>query len=198
MSSPSNSWSAKCAGFALALAASSPAVARGAEAEPRSDTGAPRASDAARSASPRHLEIAARAIYGDVSVALLGAGVEGAYFLNPHFALGGTVEAFAVDNGADPDYSDPGTLSKGYHGMLSMEYDALDFWVTPFARIAGGLGEYTRIESWQRPKDLELVGQLQVGFVLRGGPIVGRLSVAPTLYGKDSATAYSAAVGARF
>lgn len=177
-------------------------MASASETESRSDAGA-RAADEARAASPKPVEIAARVVYSDVSVGSLGVGAEGAYLLSPYFALGGAVETFAVDNGADTDEGDVGKLSHGYHGMVSAEYDALDFWVTPYARIAGGVGKYTRIEARptsgvQQVVQLELVGQLQVGFVLRGGPIVGRLSVAPTLYGKDSATAYSAAVGARF
>jgi hypothetical protein len=171
-------------------------VVRGVEGQTRGDTGTNAPASGKREA--RRVEVAARATYADVRVGLLGAGVEGAYFLSPHFALGGSVDAFFVDSGADPDYSEVGSLAGGYHGMLSAEYDALDFWITPYARVAAGVGELTRIDGWRRPHEVEFVGQLQAGFVLRGGPLIARMSVAPTLYGSDSATTFSAAVGARF
>ena len=106
VSSPSNTCLAGCAALALLLWSGAAVAAEPTHAD---EGGQPPSRDGV--SRSRHSEVAARATFADMKVGMLGVGVEGAYFLSPHFALGGTVEAFVVDNGADPNYSEPGTLS---------------------------------------------------------------------------------------
>ncbi len=70
----------------------------------------------------------------------MGVGFEGAYFLPPHYGFGGAVSAFVVDNGADPYYSEDGTLDGGTAAFAFAEGDLLPGWVTPYARLSLGLG----------------------------------------------------------
>lgn len=149
-------------------------------------------------ATPAKIELLARAGYGQLSVGMLQVGVEGTYMLTPQLGFGAAVDAFYVDNGADPYYSEPGTLSRGYHGLAFVEGDLLKGWVTPYARLGLGAGNYTRFQHYSTAEQLDLVGQAAAGIALRGGPIVGRVWAAPSLYGKDFVMLYGAGIGVRF
>ncbi len=148
------------------------------------------------------VEVLARISYAKVSVGLMGVGLEGAYAPSPHYAVGVELGAFVVDNGADPYYSDPGTLHRGYHGLAFVEGDLLRGIVTPYVRLGVGAGNYARFEDYAThhdptPAHINFVGQLSAGVALRT-PVVARLSAAPTLYGSTFAVVYSLGLGARF
>ena len=97
--------------LALALADTAwPALAKAEEASqlPANDQGEARTSTSVT----RPFEFLARAFYGTLHVGMLGIGIEGQYRALPHFGFGGAVDAFYVDNGADPYYSPDGTLDR--------------------------------------------------------------------------------------
>jgi hypothetical protein len=200
---PGNSIVGGCAALALLVTSLWPGVARahGNAGEP----GDPGVESLGEVGAPRRIELLARGSYANLSVGLLGLGIEGTYFASPHFGVGGAVEAIRVDLGGEPVGSywyDPGTLTNGIHALLSVEVDAFDYWLTPFARASAGAGAYARVTPCCGGPDTtrraNFVGQLQLGIAVRGGPIVGKFSVAPTLYGSDAVLAYSAGLGARF
>jgi hypothetical protein len=149
-------------------------------------------------ADETHVEIAGKAFYGNLGVGLLGVGLEGAYFPSPHYGFGGAVSAFVVDNGADPHYSENGTLDDGIAAFAFAEGDLLPGWVTPYARLGLGLGRLERFYDSDIEYGLDFVGELSGGVAVRGGPVVLRLAVTPSLYGSDLFLAYSASLGGRF
>ena len=104
------------------------------------------AGEAAPSAESK-VEVLARFSYAKLSVGMMGLGIEGAYARSPHYGFGVELGAFVVDNGADPRYSDPGTLHRGYHGVAFVEGDLLRGIVTPYARLGVGVGRYERWED---------------------------------------------------
>jgi hypothetical protein len=144
------------------------------------------------------VEIAAKAFYGDLGVGLLGVGLEGAYFPSPHYGFGGAVSAFVVDNGADPYYSENGTLDDGIAAFAFAEGDLLRGWVTPYARLGLGFGRLDRFYDSDTELEVDFVGELSGGVAVRGGPVVLRLAVTPSLYGSDLFLAYGVSLGARF
>jgi hypothetical protein len=150
------------------------------------------------SADEGHVEIAAKAFLGDLGVGMMGLGLEGAYFPSPHYGFGGAVSAFVIDNGSDPYYSENGTLDDGMAAFAFAEGDLLSGWVTPYARLNLGLGRLDRFYDGNTEHELNFVGELAGGVALRGGPIVFRLAVVPSLYGGDLFLAYSATLGGRF
>jgi len=112
--------------------------------------------------------------------------------------FGAAVDVFAVDNGADPQYSEPGTLAHGGHFLGFVEGDLLKYWVTPYARLGLGLGSYDRIYGNLRESKIGFAAQVAGGVAVRGGPFVLRGWLAPTLYGSDLVLVYGAGVGVRF
>lgn len=149
-------------------------------------------------------EILARAGYADYRVILMQVGIEGMYMMTPHLGFGGAMDAFGVDNGADPYYSSAGTLHTGFHFLALAEADLLDYWVTPYVRLGLGVGQYERYQndgqssySWT-VSETEFVGQLAAGLALRGGPLLLRVWAAPSLYGQDLLAVYGAGIGGRF
>jgi len=144
------------------------------------------------------VEVLARAGYAPVNVGLLQVGIEGMYMLSPQLGVGGAVDAFVVDNGADPYYSPPGTLSNGFHVLGLVEGDLLKGWITPYARAGLGVGQYGRIDGYQTESHTELAAQVAGGIALRGGPFLFRGWVAPSLYGSDFVVAFGAGLGGRF
>lgn len=151
------------------------------------------------------VELLARASLGMYRVGLLQLGLEGTYMLTPRFGFGATYEFFTVDNGADPQYSAAGTLSSGSHGMAFVEGDLLRGVFTPYARLGVGVGRYDRYrpttpgDSYGSPRtETDFVGQVALGGALRLGPVLARVSAAPTLYGKDAVMVYGVGLGARF
>jgi hypothetical protein len=151
------------------------------------------------------VEVMARGSYANLHVGLMGVGIEGAYMRTPHVGFGGTLEAFYVDNGADPHYSASGTLSRGIHALGFVEGDLLKGSFTPYARLSIGAGQYERFQhptlegDYARPEpELDFVGQAQMGVALRLGPVLARASVSPSIYGKDALIVYGAALGGRF
>ncbi len=144
------------------------------------------------------IEIAGKATYGDVGIGLLGVGLEGAYFPSPHYGFGGALSAFVGDNGADPYYSENGTLDDGIAALAFAEGDLLRGWVTPYARLGLGLGRLNRFYDYDTEYEIDFVGELSGGVAVRGGPVVLRLAITPSLYGTDPFVAYSASLGGRF
>lgn len=162
-----------------------------ANAETLRDGGAPE-----REPAPARAEVLLRSSYAKVDVGLLAAGAEALLMPSPHYGAGVELEAFMVDNGADPQYSSPGTLDQGYYGLAFVEGDLLRGPITPFARLGFGLGSYQRFGEGE--SGLGVVARVSAGLALRVGPIVARASASPTLYGGTSALAYTAALGGRF
>ena len=151
------------------------------------------------STSKPKIEVLAHAFHGNKHVGMLGVGLESAYMATPHWGFGGAVDAFYVDNGSDPQYSEAGTLDTGFHGLLFAEGDLLPGFITPYARLGLGVGNYTRYQGDGRVEAApNFVGQLSGGLALRGGPIVGRLHASPMLFEKDLVMTYGVALGARF
>lgn len=150
------------------------------------------------------VEVMLRASYAALHVGLLGAGVEGAYMMNPHLGFGGTLEGFRVDNGADPQYSEPGTLNGGIHVLAFAEGDLLKGPFTPYARFGIGAGQYHRFQSTtpysyaETQPEADFVAQAQLGLALRLGPVLARASVSPSIFGKDALVVYGGALGGRF
>ena len=173
------------------------ALAEG-DTQPNASSGdAPTAQDEP-TATDSKMEILARASYAQVHVGLLQVGIEGMYMLRPRLGFGGVVEGFVVDNGADPHYSAPHTLSGGFHFLGLVEGDLLKGWVTPYARFGLGLGQYARINYGRTESQTELAAHVAAGIALRGGPFLFRGWLAPSLYGGDFVLAYGAGLGARF
>lgn len=148
------------------------------------------------------VELLARFNYAKLSIGMMGLGLEGAYAPSPHYGFGVELGAFAVDNGADPGFSEPGTLHRGYHGVAFIEGDLLSGIVTPYARLGVGVGNYERYEDYavsreETPASINFVGQVSAGVALRS-PVVARLSAAPSLYGSTFVVVYSLGLGARF
>jgi hypothetical protein len=163
-----------------------------------------RADDASEENEPK-IEFMLRGSYANLHVGMLGAGVEGTYMLTPHVGFGGTVEGFFVDNGADPQYSDPGTLSRGVHALGFVEGDLVKGAFTPYARFGIGVGQYERFQITtpggtyrEAQPEADFVAQAQLGVALRFGPVLARGSVSPSIYGKDALVVYAAALGGRF
>jgi hypothetical protein len=183
--------------LALSLA---PAVANAEEATEASE-GAGEAGEAAPPPEGK-VEVSARISYAKLSVGMKGVGLEGAYARSPHYGFGVELGVFVVDNGADPRFSDPGTLHRGYHGVAFVEGDLLSGVVTPYARLGVGVGRYERYEDYavyreETPARINFVGQVSAGVALRS-PVVARLSAAPSLYGSTFVIVYSLSLGARF
>lgn len=149
-------------------------------------------------AEESHVEVAGKAFLGDLKIGLLGVGLEGGYFPSPHYGFGGAVSAFVVDNGADPYYSDDGTLDDGIAAFGFAEGDLLPGWVTPYARLSLGLGRLGRFYDGRTELEVNFVGELSGGVAVRGGPVVFRVAVTPSLYGDDLFLAYGASLGAAF
>ena len=142
------------------------------------------------------VEILAHGFYGNKSIGMLGVGLEGVYLPSAHFGVGAALDGFYVDNF---EYPDPGTLDRGVQGSLLAEGYLFSGWLTPYARVAVGLGGHQRYESspWLTKTQLAFVGQLSGGLAVRGGPVVGKLSVSPSLFGKDFVMTYGVALGMR-
>jgi hypothetical protein len=147
--------------------------------------------------APAKVDALLRAFYAPMSVGMMGVGLEAQYRPSPHYGFGGELDAFFVDNGADPYYSPNGTLSRGYHGLAFVEGDLLPGMLTPYVRLGLGLGRYTRFRDYRDEQQLDFTAQVSAGGLLRVGPVVARLSAAPSLYGKDFAMTYAFALGAR-
>lgn len=165
----------------------------------------PRSAQAEEASKTPKVEVMVRAAYAPVQVGLLQAGIEGTYMLNPHLGFGGTLEAFRVDNGSDPQYSKPGTLDTGSHVLGFVEGDLLEGVFTPYARLGIGVGNYGRYQpttpggSYGQPQsETDFVGQFALGVALRLGPVLARASASPSLYGKDGVMVYGLGIGARF
>lgn len=163
-----------------------------------------RTDDASKDDEPK-IEVMLRASYANLHVGMLGAGVEGTYMLTPHLGFGGTVEGFVVDNGADPQYSEPGTLSRGVHALGFVEGDLFKGVFTPYARFGIGAGQYARFQLvgasgsyLEAQPEMDFVAQAQLGVALRLGPVLARGSVSPSIYGKDALVVYAVALGGRF
>jgi hypothetical protein len=151
------------------------------------------------------IEVMLRGSYAKQHVGLLQLGIEGTYMLNPHLGFGGTWEGFYVDNGADPQYSAPGTLSGGSHGLAFVEGDLLRGVFTPYARLGLGVGRYDRYYPTtpggsysDTQRETNFVGQATLGLALRLGPVLARVSAAPSLYGRDALMLYGVGIGGRF
>lgn len=187
------------------VAALLPALALSLASAPASAAAATEASEGAGKAAPpakRKVEVLARFSYAKLSVGMKGVGIEGAYARSPHYGFGVELGAFVVDNGADPRYSDPGTLHRGYHGLAFVEGDLLSGVVTPYVRLGMGVGNYERYEDYavygeETPAHINFVGQVSAGVALRS-PLVARLSAAPSLYGPTFVVVYSLGLGAGF
>lgn len=150
----------------------------------------------AQESTPK-IEVLARGFYGTQAVGMLGVGLEGMYRLSPHYGLGAEFDGFYVDN---LEYPEPGTLESGAHCLLFAEGDLFPGWITPYARLGLGPGRYQRYHSdpYQTQAELDFAAQLSAGLALRPGPIVGKLSASPSLFGKDFVMTYGVALGARF
>jgi hypothetical protein len=185
-----------------AVALSLASAVANAEVRPGANENARAEAAAAPAAAEGKVELLARVSYAKLSVAMMGVGIEGAYARSPHYGFGVELGAFVVDNGADPHYSDPGTLHRGYHGLAFVEGDLLSGIVIPYVRLGVGLGNYERYEDYavyqeETPAHINFVGQISAGVALRS-PVVARLSAAPTLYGSTFVVVYSLGLGARF
>jgi hypothetical protein len=197
LASDSRSWlgTAALLGVLSSTVCLAPAPAWAAEAPPRDEK-------PARAVQPgSKVEVMARAVYGDMSVGLLGLGAESTYLFSPQLGVGGQVTLFTVDNGADPHYQPAGTLGGGYHALAYLEGDLFPTFITPYGRVGLGVGRHSRLERQYgsyEPGSPELVAGLTAGVAVRGGPLVGRLSASPTVLGKDFAMLYSLGLGARF
>jgi hypothetical protein len=186
------------AALLLALALLLMPMVANAEVAPNASEGAGEAAPSAKS----KVEVLARFSYAKLSVGMMGVGLEGAYARSPYYGFGVELGAFVVDNGADPRYSDPGTLHRGFHGVAFVEGDLLDGIVTPYARLGVGVGRYERWEDYavygeETPASINFVGQVSAGVALRS-PVVARLSAAPSLYGSTFVVVYSLGLGASF
>jgi hypothetical protein len=151
------------------------------------------------------VEVLLRASYAKLHIGLLQLGIEGTYMLKPRLGFGATLEAFYVDNGADPQYSAPGTLEGGRHALAFVEGDLLKGVFTPYARAGLGVGLYDRYQptdassGYAQPEpETDFVGQLSLGVALRLGPVLARASASPSLYGNDAIIVYGLGLGGRF
>jgi hypothetical protein len=183
-----------------AVALSLASAVANAEVTPGANEGA--RAEAAPAPAEGKVEVLARVSYAKLSVGMKGVGIEGAYARSPHYGFGVELGAFVVDNGADPHFSDPGTLHRGYHGVAFVEGDLLSGVVTPYVRLGMGVGNYERYEDYavygeETPAHINFVGQVSAGVALRS-PLVARLSAAPSLYGPTFVVVYSLGLGARF
>ncbi len=127
---------------------------------------------------------------------MYGIRLDGVWMWTPNYGFGGAM-AILVTHPFEEAYGGPGMLDSGIHALAFVEADLLEGWFTPYARFGLGLANYERI--YQGPEErLNGVAELEGGLALRGGPLVLRLSAAPSFYGSDFFLVFGVQLGVRF
>jgi hypothetical protein len=147
------------------------------------------------------VELGARVFKGfgppDDIEGVIGLRLDGVWMRAPRYGFGAAAAALVGENVGE--YFQDGVFRHGYHGLVFAEGELLEGWVSPYARLGLGLGNYERYDDdqWSRT-ELNAVAELEAGLALRPGPFVFRVSAAPSFYGKDFWVVLGLQLGARF
>jgi hypothetical protein len=127
-----------------------------------------------------------------------GIRLDGVWMWTPHFGLGGAFTLLTTSP-FEEAYGPPGMLVNGDHALAFVEGDLLEGWFTPYARFGFGLANYTRLgPNGSGAERSNGVAELEGGLALRPGPLVLRLSAAPSFYGSDFFVVFGVQLGIRF
>ena len=128
---------------------------------------------------------------------VFGLSLDAVWMRTPRLGFG-AAWALLVGNLAG-EYFQDGVFNNGIHALFFAEGDLLEGWVSPYARLGFGLGNYERYSDDQYvTTNVNVVAELEGGVALRLSHLVMRLSAAPSFYGKDFWVVLGGQLGARF